>query len=629
MKNARRLFPLLLCLALLLSACGTAEQADPAASPSDTAEPSTSLAAIPQDGWQYNAEADVYWQAGIPYCGTPADESYETLGIYVPGAYFDAVDNGDGTYTCAVNERGTVGDFTAGTAPFVIPVNTPGYSAMAAPTGYTSEAGTYTAEGFIYVAAGCRGRDAGAPAGVTDLKAAIRFVRYSAGSIPGDTERFFSFGMSGGGAQSALLGATGNSALYDPYLEAIGAVQGYSDAVMGSMCWCPITNLDLANEAYEWNLGASRTGLDSETQALSDGMAEAFALYINELGLTDSEGSALTLTVSEEGIYQAGSYYEYLRSVIETSLEHFLADTEFPYTASSGMNGFGGGMGGFDRGDGDGGKGGFGRGDAAGDDLPDGGLPDGEVPDGDLPDGEIPGGRDGFPGDEGGYTDQNGDLVEDGINRMEGDQGAAGGGLDLSGTYETPQDYIDALNAEKQWVSYDPSTGKVSISSVADFVTALKSASKSVGAFDDLNCSQGENVLFGYGDGQGAHFDPIMAELLAGLGSDYAEACAADLTRADALGNTVDARVDMYNPMYYLCSYYEGCGSADVARYWRIRTGIEQGDTALTTEVDLALALEAYGAEVDFETVWGQGHTQAERVGNADENFIAWVKACL
>lgn len=38
--------------------------------------------------------------------------------------------------------------------------------------------------------------------------------------------------------------------------------------------------------------------------------------------------------------------------------------------------------------------------------------------------------------------------------------------------------------------------------------------------------------------------------------------------------------------------------------FWRIRTGINQGDTALNTEVNLALALENYGTDVDFETVW-------------------------
>jgi hypothetical protein len=34
----------------------------------------------------------------------------------------------------------------------------------------------------------------------------------------------------------------------------------------------------------------------------------------------------------------------------------------------------------------------------------------------------------------------------------------------------------------------------------------------------------------------------------------------------------------MYNPMYYLLDYYEGYPTSTVAPYWRIHTGIEQGD---------------------------------------------------
>ena len=40
-------------------------------------------------------------QRGISYCANPADEEYETLGIFVPGIYMDATGNGDGTYTCS------------------------------------------------------------------------------------------------------------------------------------------------------------------------------------------------------------------------------------------------------------------------------------------------------------------------------------------------------------------------------------------------------------------------------------------------------------------------------------------------------------------------------------------------
>ena len=53
-----------------------------------------------------------------------------------------------------------------------------------------------------------------------------------------------------------------------------------------------------------------------------------------------------------------------------------------------------------------------------------------------------------------------------------------------------------------------------------------------------------------------------------------------------------------------------------------------EGDTANTVEVNLALALaKKLGAgNVDFATVWGQGHTMAERTGNATTNFVSWVK---
>ena len=585
-----------------------------------SAEEAASLPKIDMTKWQYEASDDVYWQVGLSYAASPAASIYETMGIFVPGAYFTATDNGDGTYTCSVNETGAAGQYTALTAPLILPVNTPGYSAMAAPTGYSSSMGygsisDYTNAGMIVIFAGARGRDAGAPAGVTDFKAAIRYTRYNKDLLPGDMDSIFSLGMSGGGAQSALIGATGNSDLYDPYLEAIGAVMTESDAVKGSMCWCPITNLDVADEAYEWNMGNTRSGLTEENQAYSDGMALAFAEYINQLGLTDEEGNALTLAESEEGIYQSGSYYDYVKEVIETSLEHFLSDTEFPYTASS-SGGFGGRMGG---------RGGMGGNFGGG--KPDGnfgGQADGQMPDfgnGELPQGDFGG----FGGPDAEQTEGTDYEAMDGITRAESTSSA----LSLSGTYETKQDYIDALNANGEWVTWDEATNTVTITSVAAFTQALKNASKSIAAFDQLDAGQGENTLFGYGDGSGAHFDAILAELVAG--SEYEEAFITDLSRQDALGNTVDVRVNMYNPMYYLSPAYAGYQTSEPATYWRIRTGINQGDTALCTEIDLALAAAAYSEEtnIDFETVWGQGHTEAERTGSSTENFIAWVNECM
>ena len=390
------------------------------------------------------------------------------------------------------------------------------------------------------------------------------------------------FGMSGGGAQSAIMGATGDSELYEPYLEEIGAVQGVSDAVAGSMDWCPITNLDTADEAYEWMMGANRSGLSDDEQAISDALAEAYAEYVNAAGIKDENGNVLTLEESDDGIYQAGSYYDYMKATIEESLNHFLEDTEFPYDASSSSAGgmMGGGPGG-------------------------GGIPE---------------------GDSGSSNDMANAEASDDITRTESSES----GLSLDGTYETAQDYIDALNADGEWVTYDADSNTVTITSIEDFVSALKGASKNLGAFDQLDAGQGENTLFGYGDGEGAHFDSTLASILKDLGSDYASDYEADLAKEDSCGNTVDTRLNMYTPLYYLLESQEGYGTSTVAKYWRIRTGIEQGDCALSTEMNIALALQNYdGVEsVDFETVWGQGHTQAERTGNASDNFIAWVKEC-
>ena len=567
----------------------------------------TNLSKIDNTQWQYNEEDNVYYQLGIQYCENPADTNYEELAVIVPAAYMDATDNGDGTYTCTLNTTAEINGYTAETAPIVFPVNTPGYAAQSPMTEYSSVS-EYTDAGFIYVHAGCRGRDAGAPAGVTDLKAAIRYIRYNDGNIAGDMDSIFTFGMSGGGAQSALLGVTGDSELYNDYLEAIGAVMGVSDAVLGSQGWCPITSLDSADEAYEWMMGTTRTGLSDEEQSISDGLTAAYAEYINSLGLTDSEGNVLTLESGEDGRYQSGSYYDYMVSVIEESLNNFLAYTSFPYDADASSQGHQAGMG-------PGGQGGFGGGPGGNKEGFEGQKPDG-APD-QAEGGEISEKNDTKTG-EVDFT-----AIDD-IARTENNSGVS-----ISGIYETAQDYIDALNANGTWVTYDASTNTAKITSISDFAEAVKTASKGIAAFDQLDESQGENILFGYGDGQGAHFDSMLAEVLSELGSDYASDFVEDLSTEDAVGHTVEYRLNMYSPLYYLLSGSEGYQSSNVAKYFRINTGLWQSDTAVNTEANLVLALQNYGSNVDYSFVWGQEHTMAERSGDSTTNFIDWVNECV
>ena len=522
--------------------------------------------------WQYDEANDIYWQVGVVYVANPASLDYETLGIYVPGAYLEASDNGDGTYTASVKSDAQVGQFTAATAPYILPVNTPGYNASQAPTWLADGIANYTQAGMIYLQPGIRGRDnttdsqgqevvGGAPWGVTDLKAAIRYVRYNKDVLPGDTDKIVSFGHSGGGAQSAILGASGDSTLYNPYLEALGAAMKdkegnpISDAPYGTMTWSPITSLDYADAAYEWNLGQfadSNTRAEGTfTQALSQDLAKEYANYINQLGLKH-EGQALTLTESSQGIYTQGSYATYLEGVVNQSLNNFLADTSFPYTSD----------------------------------------------------------------------------------------GAGPGGSTESVTYETAQAYIDSLNAETQWVTYDAAANSAKISSLADFAKYVKTASKSVPAFDALDRSLAENAVFGVADANELHFDQLVARLLKNnqakyesltdWNSQYVTDFESDLAKTDSLGKTIAERQDLYNPMFYLTSAYSGFQTSKPAPHWRIRSGLSQGDTALTVETNLALALEnqANGAvkSVDFATVWGQGNTTAERTGHASANFIQWVQ---
>ena len=560
--------------------------------------------AFDETKWVYDSDNDVYYQIVVQYCAQPAALDYETLAVVVPGAYLTGTDNGDGTYTCTANPDGTVNGFTAETAPMMMPVNTAGYSAQAAATRYSySSVSAYLDAGYVYVYSGCRGRSngynddgtlayaGGAPWGVTDLKAAVRYLRLNNDTIPGNPELIFSFGHSGGGAQSAVLGASGDSALYFDYLASIGAAMydkdgNYiSDAICGAMCWCPITSLDYADEAYEWNMGQYMdSGTRAEgtwTKALSQDLADSYGEYLNQLGLKDEDGNALILEQSEDGIYASGSYYDYVLGQIETSLNNFLEDTEFPYTPSNSM-------------------------------MADGGF------------GPPPDGGAGGPPDDGGP-----------MPWLTGESDTE------SVTYETPEDYINSLNEEETWVEYDAATGKAHVTSIAAFARQQKTASKNVAAFDDLSRGQAENYVFGDSQNDALHFDAAMAAILEENQEKYSQYSDFDpqyvtdyqeyQTSVDDWGNDSLTRQNMYNPMYFLSDYYEGCGSSHVASHWRIHTGISQGDTALTVEMNLALALQQNSCvdDVDFQTVWGQGHTMAERTGSSETNFIAWVAECM
>jgi hypothetical protein len=598
----------------VLGLAGCSDDKD--SSPGGPASSGTRSLTFSAAAWSYDATNDVYHQIGRYYVAKPAAADYESLSVFVPGKFFTGTKNGDGTYTVKVDPAGKVGDFTAATAPIVLPVNTPGYAAQKPLTEYSYDiVSEYMTAGYVYVHPGLRGKDSNsdaysgnAPWGVTDLKAAVRYLRCNATTIPGSKDRIVVFGMSGGGAQSAVMGSSGDSALYTPYLESLGAAmtdangETISDAVAGAMCWCPITSLDYANASYEWNLGQfSATGTRAAgtwTKSYSTELAKAFAAHQNKLGLKDSAGRTLSLEKSGDGVYLAGSYYDHLVKVINDSLNDFLTDTTFPYTPS---NSFMAGM--TPGGAGTPGGGGLPSGAPGGAGMPSG-APDGAG----MPSG-APGG--GMPGGNGQSTDTT--------------------------TYKTVEEYFAHLNSTGQWVTYDAATRTAKVSSLEGFVRSQKTPSKAVGAFDGPDRTVGENVVFGTGTA-GLHFSPVAEQVVAAGEAAFAKlsgwqagygsaAYTTDFAKTDSAGQAMAARVDAYTPLYYLNAAYAGYRSSTVAKHWRIRTGIMQGDTANVTEVNLALALLNHGVgDVDFATVWGLGHTMAERTGEATANFIAWVK---
>jgi dienelactone hydrolase len=159
-------------------------------------------------------------------------------------------------------------------------------------------------EGYVLVIPGARGNTTTspdgatnvgkAPAAIVDLKAAVRYLRHNDGVMPGDAEKIISDGTSAGGAMSALLGASGNNKLYELYLTAIGAANERDD-IFAAVCFCPITDLDHSDTAYEWlynrlNDEALYQFTDAQ-KALSAELAALYPAYIDSLALLTASGA--------------------------------------------------------------------------------------------------------------------------------------------------------------------------------------------------------------------------------------------------------------------------------------------------------------------------------------------------
>lgn len=268
----------------------------------------------------------------IVYVANPVDLTHHILNIYIPEEYFNA---------------GNINGFTAETAPIFFPNRIGGYMpAVPAKFINTSQGGGMggppsnavvmaLSKGYIVASAGARGRTnknekgeltGKAPAGIVDLKAAVRYLKFNDKLMAGDANKIISNGTSAGGAMSTLLGATGNHADYEPFLKFLGAANA-TDDIFAVSAYCPITNLENADMAYEWQLNKihsfnfrGKSGiLDAESIKVSDDLKATFPKYLNGLNLKNDAGKKLVLDADGNG-----NFKELVKSFIVSSAQKAL-----------------------------------------------------------------------------------------------------------------------------------------------------------------------------------------------------------------------------------------------------------------------------------------------------------------
>lgn len=359
----KKILAIILALAMAFSLCACAAEPEtpapvatptpaPAATPEPTPEPEdvdeNALALTIEDPeWVLSSDGSYYELLNVAFCTNVVREDLQYMNIYVPAAYIDG---------------GEINGYDAETAPIVFMNNCSGWRSST--PGKVEKA--YINEGFVFVNCGARSRDAGEngkmPCAVVDLKSAVRTLRLNAEVIPGDEELIFSVGTSGGGQMSSILGASGNMDEYYSYLYENGAAgilydeatnvytSTIDDDIFGCMCYCPITDINNADLAYAWMrydcgetefvgmFGAGGT-FDEFKIELQNDLAVAFCEYINELGLVDLEGEALSFDLNEDGTpnLRSGSYYDQILENMSDALNAVIAystadDGSFSFT---------------------------------------------------------------------------------------------------------------------------------------------------------------------------------------------------------------------------------------------------------------------------------------------------------
>lgn len=449
----------------------------------------------------YNGEQIAFMAyENIVYVRNPKNVAAQSLSIYIPAAYLSG---------------GTINGYTSSTAPIFIPNGVGGYmpGSIQPPTENDkmskgpNAALVALSRGCVVVSPAIRGRTTTtdgayvgkAPALIVDYKAAVRYLRYNKNILPaGNTDKIISNGTSAGGALSAALATMGNAPEFEPYLREIGAADE-KDNIFAASVYCPITNLDNADKAYEWifygenkyypamwqlqdiqaRLGGGKVKVDSDSAnnptasstavdmtkdeiVVSKILRDAFPEYLNSLKLRDESGKLLKLDKNGNGTFK-----DYIKRK---------------------------------------------------------------------------------------YIESAQDALDKGID-------------DLTTT---------------NWVKVK--NGKVVDVDLKKYPAAA-TRMKAAPAFDKMDLSSAENDEFGTETNSPRHFSEIIHDKYGGAMAE-------------------DAQIKIMNPLNFI-----GRADVNVAEHFRIRHGAIDRDTALAVPAILALKLQNSGADVDFFSPWGRGHS--------------------
>lgn len=262
----------------------------------------------------------------IPYVKNIIDKDYQSFNFYI-------LDEND--------------DKKLQKAPIFLPNFIGGY--RSAKITYIDDKSPFTqaslkalSNGYAVILAGFRGANnikdgeyfGKAPASIVDLKALVRYLHFNDDLMLGDANKIISNGTSAGGAMSLLLGLSQNTNDYDEYLEKLGAAKA-DDSIYAISSYCPITNLENADMAYEWQFNDSYdyktlkfsdmvdfrkkrefvTGkLNEEQIKESKKLAKDFVAYLNSLNLV-YKGKKLNLNDDLNG-----SFKDYLTEILGADL---------------------------------------------------------------------------------------------------------------------------------------------------------------------------------------------------------------------------------------------------------------------------------------------------------------------